>query len=146
MKFIKEFEIFEGTEPPIEVGSKWMSKRGWGDVAHLYTTDDDDKKAVFTVTKISDKGRRIYYTIKYYGNPNPDKIFTDSRTKFLSDLKPIFKWEGQDNHIIGKRLVKEAYERTQRPKSYCYPRRRMVIPNGKFLASQIVECRTIFNP
>lgn len=115
MKFIKEFKIFEGTEPPIEVGSKWMSKKGWGDIADLYTTEDDDKKAVFTVTRISDKGRRIYYNIKYDGNPKPDELYSSSRSKFLADLKPKFKWEGENNHIIGKRLVKEAYERPKAP-------------------------------
>lgn len=115
MKFIKEFGIFEGSVPPIEVGSKWMSKRGWGDVSDLYLTDDDDKKAVFTVTKISEKGSRITYTIEYDGNPNPDKVFTQGRKGFLNDLKPKFRWKEDTNHIIGKRLVKEAYERPKSP-------------------------------
>ncbi len=115
MKFIKEFGIFEGSEPPIEVGSKWMNKKGWGDISDLYLTPDDDKKAVFTVTKISDKGSRITYTIEYDGNPNPDKVFTQGRKGFLNDLKPKFRWKDDDNHIIGKRLVKEAYERPMTP-------------------------------
>jgi len=113
MKFIKEFKIFEGNEPPIEVGSKWMNKHGWGDVQDLFVTDDNDKKTVFTVVRVSNKGNKISYTIDYEGNTNPGKVFTQNRKGFLRDLKPRFKWDS--NPVIGKRLVNEAYQKIKSP-------------------------------
>lgn len=116
MKFIKEFKIFEGNEPPIEVGSKWMNKHGWGDVQDLEITSDSSKKTTFTVVRVSNKGNKISYTIDYEGNTNPGKVFTQSRKGFLRDLKPRFKWNS--NPVIGKRLVNEAYQKIKSPDTH----------------------------
>lgn len=86
MKFFNFNKKSNETSQNISIGSVWISKYSWGDVSDLHITSDDDKKTTFTVEDVI--GNRVFYKIKYDGNPSPDKIHKDSKINFLQDLKP----------------------------------------------------------